>query len=103
MLTAYHWCPDLAVDGRICDPGQKFEYLFEQDVVAAPLTPTLSSLSHYSGGGGTTFIKKIMIIVCIMIRINNKNAIINSNRGRTIHLILLFKITMDTCKNFFEM
>jgi len=38
-----------------------------------------------------------------MIRINNKNAIINNNCGRTKQLILLFKITMGICKNFFEM
>jgi len=48
----YHWCPDLAVNERICDIGQKFENLFKQDVVAAPLTPTLSSLSYYSRGRG---------------------------------------------------
>ena len=38
-----------------------------------------------------------------MICINNKNAIINNNCGRTKNLTLLFKITKGACKNFFEM
>ena len=38
-----------------------------------------------------------MIILCI-----NNNTTINNNCGRLQALILLFKITMSTLKNFFE-
>jgi len=51
-------------------------------------------------------IRNIIIQVCInyiiIIYINDNNAVINNSFGRLQDLIVLFKIPMDTRKDFFE-
>jgi hypothetical protein len=54
------------------------------------------------------FIRNIEILLCInyiiIICINDNNAVINNNYyGRLQDLILLFKVSMGTWKDFFEM
>jgi hypothetical protein len=88
--------------GEYMTLGTKFYILLlKQDVVAAPITSIFSSLFLQEA-----FITNIIIILCInyiiILCINENNSIINNNYGTLQDLILLFKISRDMCKDFFE-
>ena len=82
-----------------------FDKLFKLEVAAAPVTSTFSSLSH----SPRSYLKHNFVIIIsinytiiIIICITNNNAVISNNYGWRQDLILLFKIPMDTRKNFVE-
>jgi hypothetical protein len=90
---------------QVCDMGQTALLPFRRKACWAffrPKNPTDSTGSEPAilGTRGQHWSRQVhnIIIKCI----NNNNTIINNNYGTFQDLILLFKISMGTRKNFFE-
>jgi hypothetical protein len=79
-----------------------YSLVFKKEVVAAPFTATLSSLSAFLV---EDFIRNTITILCInyilILCIRNNNAVINNYR-RPQDLILVFSIPLGTRRNCFE-
>jgi len=69
--------------------------LFQQEVVAAPVTATFFFLAAFLEEDTIRNIIILYINYKVMC-INNKNSVINNSDGRLQELILLFKIPMGT-------
>jgi hypothetical protein len=77
-----------------------YNLLFKQElVVAARVTSKFSSSSH-------SFFRDMINVLCInyviIICFTDNDAVINNSYGRLPDLILLFKITIGTREDFFE-
>ena len=102
-LDIYHWGAGLAVTGRIRDNGQKV--LQSSFRTGSNDSPSYFHIFFVIAFLADTFIRNIIILLCInyiIIIYINDNTVINNNSGRLQNLILLFKISIGTRKDFFE-